>query len=104
MLVTPPAPDTAAPRAVRGRFAPSALAFLTLLLFSFASPGPAHASPHVRPWTPSDLDSLTAWAVRARTLFRQNTGDSLGGTNYIAYEFVGKIGRTLLRSLGRGNF
>ncbi|HTO91318.1 MAG TPA: hypothetical protein VMJ70_09320 [Candidatus Sulfotelmatobacter sp.] len=50
------------------------------------------------------MDSITAWAVRARSMFRTNTGDSLGGTNYVAYEFVGKIGRTLLRSLGRGNF
>src|SRR5262245_29618188 len=104
MLETPPAPRPAAPGAPRSRIAPPAFAFLALPLISLAPPKPAHAAPHVRPWTPTDLDSVSAWAVRARSLFRQNTGDSLGGTNYVAYEYVGKIGRVLLRSLGRGNF
>ena len=36
-------------------------------------------------------------------MFRANPGDSLGGTNFLAYQQVGKIGRHLLSSLGRGN-
>jgi len=98
MLEPPPTPGE------RRRIAPPAFAFALAVSLSFALPLSVHAAPHVRPWTPSDLDSITAWSVRARSLFRQNTGDSLGGNNYVAYEFVGKIGRTLLRSLGRGNF
>jgi hypothetical protein len=67
-------------------------------------PAAASAAPQVQPWMPSNLDSLSAWAVRARAFFRANTGDSIGGNNIVAYEFVAKIGRDLLRSLGRGNF
>jgi hypothetical protein len=63
----------------------------------------AHAEPRVRAWTPSNMDSLSAWAQRARSMFRTNTGDSLGGDNYRAYQLVGKIGQNLLASLGRGN-
>ena len=98
MLQTPLAPGE------RRRSAPPAFALVLALSLLVFLPLTAHAEPHVRPWTPTDLDSLTAWSVRARSLFRQNTGDSLGGTNYLAYQYVGKIGRTLLRSLGRGNF
>lgn len=73
---------------------------LTALL---AFPAAAGAAPSVKPWMPAGLDSLSAWAAQARTMFRANTGDSLGGTNFLAYQQVGKIGRQLLRSLGRGN-
>ncbi len=54
----------------------------------------------VRPWTPPNADSLLVWSFQAKTLFRANTGDSVGGDNYRAYELVGLAGRRLLRSLG----
>ncbi|MEO5618529.1 MAG: hypothetical protein ABIS67_12205 [Candidatus Eisenbacteria bacterium] len=73
------------------------------MIAAFAMPGAALAAPVVKPWMPTGLDSISAWAAQARTMFRANTGDSLGGTNFMAYQQVGKIGRQLLRSLGRGN-
>ena len=74
-----------------------------LLLALLLVPCAAGAAPAVKPWIPTGLDSVSAWAAQARVLFRNNTGDSLGGTNFVAYQQVGKIGRQLLRSLGRGN-
>jgi len=65
--------------------------------------GAAVAAPQLKPWVPAGMDSISAWAVEARTLFRANTGDSLGGANFNAYVRVGRIGRQLLSSLGRGN-
>src|SRR5881397_1635731 len=44
-------------------------------------------------------DSLAAWATEARSHFHSNAGDSVGGTNYRAYELVGQMSRRLLRSL-----
>src|SRR5262245_54205512 len=73
------------------------------LVLTLAIPSVAPAAPAVQPWTPSGLDSIETWAANARARFRANTGDSLGGTNYLAYVQVGKIGRQLLKSLGRGN-
>ena len=62
----------------------------------------AHAQP-IRPWTPPSSDSLLAWAAEARARFRANTGDSIGGENFKAYELVGRIGRRMLRALGPAN-
>jgi len=55
----------------------------------------------VRPWIPPAADSLQRWASEARVLFQTNTGDSVGGANFRAYERVGLMGRRLVRSLGR---
>ena len=48
------------------------------------------------------MDSLTVWGVEAVERFRANAGDSVGGSNYRAYDLVGSMGRRLLASLGRG--
>jgi len=76
---------------------------LPAVLVALAAPVGAEAAPQLKPWLPAGMDSVSAWAAQARTMFRANTGDSLGGTNFLAYQQVGKIGRQLLRSLGRGN-
>jgi len=69
-----------------------------------AAPPAATAAPSfVKPWTPPASDSLTAWAAEALARFRVNQGDSVGGSNYRAYQLVGMIGRGVLRSLGRSN-
>ena len=57
----------------------------------------------VRPWVPPSADSLVHWAAEAKARFQTNTGDSIGGSNLLAYELVGQMGRRLMRSLGRGN-
>jgi hypothetical protein len=77
----------------------ASLALVALLAF----PAAAAAAPEIKPWMPAGMDSISAWAAQARTLFRANKGDSIGGSNYAAYQQVGRIGRQLLRSLGRGN-
>ncbi len=50
------------------------------------------------------MDSISTWAHLAREMFRTNTGDSLGGDNFRAYQMVGKMGQNLLASIGKGNF
>jgi hypothetical protein len=57
----------------------------------------------IKPWVPPDADSLLHWASEAKLRFRSNTGDSIGGDNFRAYDLVGRMGRRLLRSLGREN-
>jgi len=57
----------------------------------------------IKPWVPPAADSLVRWASEAKVRFRANTGDSVGGANYRAYDLVGTIGRRLLRSLGKNN-
>jgi hypothetical protein len=74
---------------------PAALAALALL----AAPARAQT---VTPWVPPG-DSLRAWALEARARFQSNTGDTVGGENYRAYERVGLMARRLLRSLGPAN-
>lgn len=61
------------------------------------------SSPGVRPWTPPAVDSVVAWAAEARARFQTNGGDSATGPNQHAYDLVGKIGRRLIRSVGREN-
>jgi len=85
-------------RVVSRRRTSAALVALALML----APA-AHAQPAVKAWTPAHMDSISAWAHRAREMFRSNTGDSLGGENFRAYQLVGRIGQNLLASLGRGN-
>ena len=96
--------ETAVPTRPRPVLRPAAPVFCALLLFlSFLLPARAGAQPRLRAWTPANMDSISAWAHEARERFRANTGDSLGGENFRAYLYVGKIGQSLLASLGRGN-
>ena len=88
----------------RTTFLASAGLFWAVVAFRTGAPSPAAAAPSfVRPWTPPAADSLTAWAAEALARFRANQGDSVGGSNYRAYQIVGTIGRGVLRSLGRRN-
>ena len=48
-----------------------------------------------------ETDSLSIWASQAKAGFQSNLGDSAGGGNYGPYEMVGRIGRRMLRALGR---
>jgi hypothetical protein len=76
----------------------------TVVLAALAAcvlPHAARAQHVIRPWTPPNADSLTAWAAEAKVRFQSNTGDSVGGANYRAYDLVGGMGRHLFRSLGR---
>jgi hypothetical protein len=57
----------------------------------------------LKPWVPPAADSLLRGASEAKVRFQANTGDSVGGPNFRAYELVGTMGRRLLRSLGRRN-
>ena len=96
--------EPAVPTRPRPGLRPSAAVFLALpLLVSVLLPPRAGAQPRVRAWTPGNMDSISAWAHEARERFHANTGDSLGGDNFRAYLYVGKIGQSLLASLGRGN-
>ncbi len=64
--------------------------------------GPAHAQT-IKPWVPPSADSLVQWASEAKVRFQAARTDSIGGASYEPYDLVGKIGRRLLRSLGRNN-
>src|SRR5512139_1506389 len=79
---------------------PTGLLFLLALVVVPASTAQAQ---RVRPWVPPGADSLVRWVADARVAFQANTGDSIGGSNYKAYEQVGNLGRRLLRGLGRQN-
>ena len=79
---------------------PTSLLFLLALAVVPASTAQAQ---RVRPWVPPGADSLVRWVADARVAFQANTGDSIGGSNYKAYEQVGNLGRRLLRGLGRQN-
>lgn len=57
----------------------------------------------IKPWVPPASDSLLRWSAEAKTRFQTNRGDSIGGENFHAYDLVGRMGRRLLRSLGREN-
>jgi hypothetical protein len=93
----------ATPRSARRSPAGSRL-FAALLAAAFgcvlACAAPATAAP-VRPWVPPSADTLLASATEARALFQANTGDSVTGRNYRAYERVARMGEFILRSMGR---
>jgi hypothetical protein len=76
---------------------PAVLAALCLL-----APGvrTAAAAP-IKPWMPPSADTLLTWATEARVRFQTNTGDSVGGRNYEAYEMVARMGERVLQSMGR---
>lgn len=89
------------------RVVPLALALAGALVTCVAAPRGAAAQPpgpSVRPWTPPAADSLVTWAAEARTLFQRQRGDSATGPNQRAYDLVGKAGRRLLASVGRGHW
>jgi len=54
----------------------------------------------MRPWMPPSADSLQRWASEAKVRFQSNQGDSVGGSNFRAYDLVSMMGRRLIRSLG----
>jgi hypothetical protein len=78
------------------------VALLLALALAAVCPAAARAQA-LRPWVPPSADSLLQWASEARVLFKENTGDTVGGANFRAYELVGTMGRRLVRSLGRAN-
>ena len=80
--------------ALRTGFA-AGLAVLTLL-----GARPAFAE-IIRPWSPPGSDSLAIWAAEARVRFQSNTGDSVGGDNFRAYDLVGRLSRRMVMALGR---
>jgi hypothetical protein len=85
------------------RFASPLLGSLAVLVCALCGAAPAAWAQRVKPWVPPDADSLVLWATEAKARFQSNTGDTIGGTNYRAYDLVSRMGRRLLRSLGQGN-
>lgn len=83
--------------------APLARRVLVLVAVGIAAVAGSAAAQTIRPWVPPDADSLVQWAAEAKVRFRANTGDSIGGENFRAYDLVGRMGRRLLRSLGKSN-
>ncbi len=63
----------------------------------------APSSPLVKPWFPPQTDSITVRSARALAEFQSNVGDSVGGSNYDAYEDVARIAIEMFRILGRAN-
>jgi hypothetical protein len=55
----------------------------------------------LHPWAPAHSDSVEVWAAEARAMFQANSGDSVTGENFLAYQKVGNIGRRMLQELGR---
>lgn len=89
------------PRRARARAAIAArTAFVIAVALAGSWPAAARAQ-QVRPWVPPSADSLQRWASEAKVLFQGNRGDSVGGSNFHAYDRVGFMGRRLIRSLGR---
>jgi hypothetical protein len=80
------------------RSLPSAAVFLILAFLPATS-----FAQNIKPWVPPATDSLVRWATDAKAHFKSNRGDSIGGDNFAAYDLVGRMGRRLLRSLGREN-
>jgi hypothetical protein len=76
---------------------PAAAALLALTIPSAA----IAQSP--KPWVPPGTDSLVQHVAEAKVRFQSNKGDSIGGTNYKAYELVGNAARRMLRAIGRDN-
>jgi len=91
------------PRPPPRRAWPAGAGVLALLVTLGVAPLPITRAQPVKPWIPPGADSVVHWAAEARVAFQSNTGDSIGGANYRAYERVGNIGRRLLRSIGRQN-
>ena len=73
---------------------------LATAVVAFVLAAPAGAQT-LRSLAPADRDSLRLMARDALSQFGSNQGDSTTGDNYYAYLQVGRIGRRLLRSLGR---
>jgi hypothetical protein len=56
-----------------------------------------------RPWVPPAADSLIAWTAEAKARFQLIKGDSASGPNQAPYDLVGRIGRRLIRTIGKEN-
>src|SRR5262245_8355698 len=78
-------------------------AWAALLALTFAALPASSSAQAIKPWVPPAADSLLAWSAEAKARFHTNTGDSIGSENFRAYDLVGRMGRRLLRSLGREN-
>lgn len=102
--MNPKRPRIGAPRrdfapGIPRRRLPLAAALLVILVLLPAT-GLAQT---IKPWVPPAADSLLRWSAEAKARFQTNRGDSIGGDNFAAYDLVGRMGRRLLRSLGREN-
>src|SRR5262245_45754089 len=97
-----PARAGAGHRSIQAPVPPRRGALVSARLALGMSAAPLHAQT-IKPWVPPAQDSLVDWASQAKAEFRSNTGGSLTGTNFAPYDLVGRIGRRLLRSLGRDN-
>jgi hypothetical protein len=78
---------------------PTARVLLWVALATVTCSVPA-AAQVIRPWSPPG-DSLSPQASRARMHFQKQSGDSVSGDNYSAFELVGNLGRRLFASLGK---
>jgi hypothetical protein len=87
-------------RAAHRRLAAIAIPMLLAGALSFPAIARAQA---LKPWVPPSADSLLRWSAEAKVRFKENGGDSVGGSNFEAYELVGSMGRKLVRSLGRNH-
>lgn len=79
---------------------PASMPALAVAVVIACCAGPATAD-LVRPWTPASADSIVQFAAQARARFQTNAGDSVGGTNFEAYNLVSKAARRLFAQLGR---
>jgi hypothetical protein len=73
------------------------------LLLLLALPTSARAAEPIKPWMPPGTDSLVMQVEEAKLRFQKNTGDSIGGSNYRAYELVGNAARRMLRAIGKAD-
>lgn len=78
----------------------TAVVWALLALASVVS-APDAGAQITRPWTPPNADGLLNWAAQVRVRFQANTGDSVGGDNYRAYEMVSERARDMLSAMGR---
>jgi len=101
-MLSPPVSATSVPSRLcpgRGVRARHALLALLLAAWGAASAAPA-AAQGAGAGNPPARDSLTSWAADARARFQANVGDSVGGSNFRAYEQAGQMSRRLLRARG----
>ena len=80
-----------------------ALVSILVATATLAHAAPAHSSApvFVKPWTPSNADSITLLVADAKVRFRQQTADTLDESSIEPFEKVGQAARRLLRRLGR---
>jgi hypothetical protein len=105
LTMNPKRPRIGPPRRDAAPGSPRRIASIAafLLLTVVALPPASSRAQGIKPWVPPAADSLLRWSVEAKASFQSNKGDSIGGENFHAYDLVGRMGRRLLRSLGREN-